>query len=191
MPDSATILVVDDEAAIRTLLCQSLRRCGFHPVEASSGGEALDWAEHYDGTISALVSDVVMPGMNGPDLARQLCAVRPNLKVILISGYTDQPSAVQPDWIFLQKPFPPSTLCKKLHELCSGEDSEEKLLNEMQKSHGRYMQSSIEYERVITVATDRGADANLALGRAAELRNSTLDVYSESVRRYAEYMKRR
>jgi DNA-binding NtrC family response regulator len=124
MAQLGTVLVVDDEAAIRLLLCQALRRCGFEALEAGTGSDALELAGRYSRPIDALVSDVVMPGMNGPELARRLSAIRPSLKVILISGYTDQPSAVQPDWVFLQKPFSPSTLCNKLEELCGVHEDE-------------------------------------------------------------------
>jgi two-component system, cell cycle sensor histidine kinase and response regulator CckA len=146
MPEPRTILVVDDEASVRMLLCQALRRCGFHPIEAGSGRDALAVADVYQGNIKALVSDVVMPGMNGTDLARQLCAARPSLKVVLISGYTDELPAMQPGWVFLQKPFLPDTLCDKLKALCGGEETEEKLRQDMQKSHKRYLQSSQEYD---------------------------------------------
>jgi DNA-binding NtrC family response regulator len=127
MESLGTILVVDDEAAIRMLICQALRRCGFEAIEAGSPCDALELACNYPRTINALVSDVVMPGMNGPELARKLCESRPGLKVILISGYTDQPSAVQPDWVFLQKPFSPSTLCNKLEELCGVRENQQTL----------------------------------------------------------------
>ena len=111
------ILIVDDEAAIRMLLCHALERNGFQPMEAASGDEAILVARSCSQPIEALVSDVVMPGMSGPELARNLGAARPDMKVILMSGYTDQPPSMEPDWEFLQKPFSPAALCSTLDRL--------------------------------------------------------------------------
>jgi DNA-binding NtrC family response regulator len=99
------------------LLCHALERNGFRTMEAASGDEAILVARRCPQPIEALVSDVVMPGMSGPELARNLRAARPELKVVLISGYTEQPPAMEPEWEFLQKPFSPSTLCNTLDRL--------------------------------------------------------------------------
>jgi len=112
------VLIVDDEAAIRVLLCHALQRNGFTPIEAANGSEALSVASQSASAIEVLVSDVVMPGMSGPELARSLLAAQPGIKVILMSGYTDLPPTLEPDWEFLQKPFSPATLCDKLEKLC-------------------------------------------------------------------------
>ena len=112
------ILIVDDEAAIRLLLCHALQRNGFTAIEAANGSEALCVASQSASAIEVLVSDVVMPGMSGPELARSLLASQPGIKVILMSGYTDLPPALEPDWEFLQKPFSPAALCDKLEKLC-------------------------------------------------------------------------
>lgn len=118
MTESKNVLIVDDEAAIRMLLCHALERSGFTPLEAASGDEAIAVAKGYGESIAALVSDVVMPGMSGPELARNLEIARPGIKVVLMSGYTDQPPFIQPGWEFLQKPFSPAALCDKLERLC-------------------------------------------------------------------------
>ena len=118
MEKAKTILVVDDEAMVRMLLSQSLQRFGFHLLEAGAGPEALDVARDYGQDIDALVCDVVMPGMDGPALARKLCAARPGMKVILISGYCEEPPSMEPNWEFLAKPFSPFVLCHKLEKLC-------------------------------------------------------------------------
>jgi DNA-binding NtrC family response regulator len=118
MKECKNVLIVDDEAAIRILLCHAVERSGFTALEAASGAEAITVAQGYTDSIEALVSDVVMPGMSGPELARNLGAARPGIKVILMSGYTDQPPSMEPGWEFLQKPFSPATLCDKLQKLC-------------------------------------------------------------------------
>ncbi|HKA00633.1 MAG TPA: response regulator [Candidatus Solibacter sp.] len=118
MEECKNILVVDDEAAIRILLCHALQRSGFQAFEASNGPEAISVARDSSNQIGVLVSDVVMPGMSGPELARNLGAAHPGLKVILMSGYSDNPPAMEPGWEFLQKPFSPATLCDALHRVC-------------------------------------------------------------------------
>jgi YesN/AraC family two-component response regulator len=60
----------------------------------------------------------MMPGMTGPQLARQICATHPEVKVVLISGFSESPTYLEQGWEFLQKPFPPNILCAKLHEIC-------------------------------------------------------------------------
>src|SRR4051812_26503761 len=110
MDECKNILIVDDEAAIRMLLCHALERSGFSPMEASSAQEALSVAQQCGGTLQVLVSDVVMPGMSGPELARILLSTCPGLKVILMSGYSDHPPSMEPGWEFLQKPFSPAAL---------------------------------------------------------------------------------
>jgi two-component system cell cycle sensor histidine kinase/response regulator CckA len=118
MTECKNILIVDDEAAIRMLLCHALQRSGFTPLEAASGDEALAVAEGHRETIVALVSDIVMPGMSGPELARNLEHAQPGIKVVLMSGYTEQLQCIEPGWEFLQKPFSPAVLCDILERLC-------------------------------------------------------------------------
>jgi DNA-binding NtrC family response regulator len=118
MNKSKNVLIVDDEAAIRMLLCDVVERSGFTAIEAANATEAMSVAQSCTQSIEALVSDIVMPGMSGPDLARNLGAARPGIKVILMSGYTPRPPAMEPGWEFLQKPFSPATLCDKLRRLC-------------------------------------------------------------------------
>jgi CheY-like chemotaxis protein len=118
MTECKNVLIVDDEAAIRKLLCHVLERSGYTPLEAANGAEAIALAEGCGQSIAALVSDVVMPGMSGPELARNLELARPGIKVVLMSGYTDQPPCIDPGWEFLQKPFSPAVLCDKLEHLC-------------------------------------------------------------------------
>jgi DNA-binding NtrC family response regulator len=118
MKEGKNVLIVDDEAAIRLLLCHALERSGFTAIEAANADEAIHLVHEHAQSIEAVVSDVVMPGMSGPELARNLKAALPGIKVILMSGYTDQPPSMEPGWEFLQKPFSPATLCDKLQRLC-------------------------------------------------------------------------
>ena len=105
-----TILVVEDEAPLRLILCTALERCGYRIHQAASGLAALEvWREHKN-KISLLLTDMVMPhGMNGHDLATRLTAEKPSLKVIYCSGYVadaaGQDLSLNEGLNFLQKPF--------------------------------------------------------------------------------------
>jgi len=111
---SATILVAEDEEGVRQLAVETLQRRGFHVLAAASGEDALKVAAAYDGTIHLLISDVVMPGMKGPELADRLRAMRPGIRVLLISGYAAD--VVTPNDLkeaqLLSKPFSPAGLTK-------------------------------------------------------------------------------
>lgn len=122
-----TILVVDDEAGIRGLMRKILRRERYVVLEAGSGEEALAVALSHAGPIDLLLTDVMMPGLNGPELARRMCDATPALKVLLISGYAPEevlPSAAQPSdaqpqptgFAFLSKPFTLGALVSKVRE---------------------------------------------------------------------------
>src|SRR5213594_275507 len=83
------VLVVKDEAPVRNVARQVLERHGYTVLEASSAEAALDIATRYSGTIHLLLTDVVMPGLNGRELASRLADLRPDARVIFMSGYTD------------------------------------------------------------------------------------------------------
>jgi DNA-binding NtrC family response regulator len=104
-----TVLLVDDEAGIRALVGKILRREGFLVLEAGSALEALTIASTHAVRIDLLLTDVILPGQTGFDLAEQMLVALPELKVIYISGYTDDErvrrGARPPDSRFLQKPF--------------------------------------------------------------------------------------
>jgi PAS domain S-box-containing protein len=116
-----TVLVVEDESAVRALLCEFLRRYGYTVLEASHATEALDISSRHDGRIGLLVTDVVMPRISGPELAEQLMLSRPGLKVLYVSGYADRAivehGMVRAQEAYLQKPFPPDVLLRKVREL--------------------------------------------------------------------------
>jgi nitrogen-specific signal transduction histidine kinase/CheY-like chemotaxis protein len=111
---TATVLVAEDEDAVRELAVVSLERRGYHVLAATSGEDALKIAGAYDGTIHLLISDVVMPGMKGPELADRLRAMRPGLRVLLISGYAADvvtPADLK-EAALLPKPFATAALLK-------------------------------------------------------------------------------
>jgi PAS domain S-box-containing protein len=121
MPGSGTILLVEDEDGVRRLVSRVLRRAGYHVLEADDPRAAIQMASGYEGRLDALVTDVVMPGMGGTELARTLVSMFPQLKVLFMSGYTR--SEVLPaeqlggDSAFLPKPMTPADLTRTLAEL--------------------------------------------------------------------------
>ncbi len=116
-----TILLTEDEPAVRALARHALQMHGYTVLEAGQGDKALRVADDYKGTIHLLVTDVVMPGMSGRQLAERLASIRPGLKVLYLSGYTDDAmirhGVLQAEMAFLQKPFAPSSLATKVREL--------------------------------------------------------------------------
>ena len=117
---SETILLVEDDAALRTLDRELLEELGYRVVEASKGSEAIVVSGRYSGSIHLLMSDVIMPGMSGKQLADELLRSHPNTKVLYVSGYTNnviQHVLSNPGAPFLQKPFARETLSKKLREI--------------------------------------------------------------------------
>ena len=116
-----TILIVDDEAKMRAILSLWLTRHGFSVLEAGCGEDALRICKESEGPIHLLLVDVVMPGMSGVELAPQIMALRPDIKVILMSGYRDDRvflnAALNPNTPFFHKPFTFEALIQKIQEL--------------------------------------------------------------------------
>jgi PAS domain S-box-containing protein len=115
-----TVLLVEDEDAVRALAREVLRRQGYVVLEARHGLDALRVAERHQDPIHLMVTDVVMPHMSGRDLARRLGDVRPNMKVLFMSGYTDHAVVhrdLTPGSAFLQKPFTPESLARKVRNV--------------------------------------------------------------------------
>jgi PAS domain S-box-containing protein len=119
-----TVLVVEDDQAVRDLACDMLRRQGYTVLEAGEPQAALALAERYEGTIHLLLTDVVMPKMNGEELRRRLSALRPGIKTVYMSGYTSDVIAhhgvLSPGTHFIPKPFTAADLAEKVrHALAS------------------------------------------------------------------------
>ena len=114
---AATILVVEDDRPLRELLRLTLESCDYRVLAAADAAEALRLAEPPDPPIALLVSDVTLPGMSGPDLARRLAASRAGLKVLLLSGYSRADTLVGEETAFLEKPFRPRALAAKVREI--------------------------------------------------------------------------
>src|SRR5437588_685623 len=115
-----TVLVVEDEAPVRNVARQVLERHGYSVLEAPSAEAALDIATRYSGTIHLLLTDVVMPGLNGRELASRLADLRPDARVIFMSGYTDDAvtrhGVLEPGSAYVQKPFTPDAIARKVRE---------------------------------------------------------------------------
>jgi two-component system cell cycle sensor histidine kinase/response regulator CckA len=118
-----TILVAEDEPAVRGLVKQTLEQLGYTVLEAADGYEALRIAEEYKSEIHLLLADVIMPLMNGRDLSLRLASIRGDTRILYMSGYTDDVLAfhgiAQPDIEFIQKPFTPSELAGKVESVLS------------------------------------------------------------------------
>ena len=128
------ILVVDDEPSIRRLIMDTLQPLGYRLLEASCGKEALQINKTTDGEIDILLTDVVMPEMNGMELADIIRESRPSIKVIFTSGYTDKTifnhDALDDRISFLQKPITPKKLVSKLNNILREK------LNEVRRQEG-------------------------------------------------------
>ncbi len=115
-----TILVVEDEAAVRRLVVRVLMSNGYHVLTAANGAEALETCRSHDGDVSLLITDVVMPGMSGPELVDRLAAIRPRTRVIYMSGYAgdavSQLGITEARVRFLAKPFTPPVLLARVRE---------------------------------------------------------------------------
>ncbi len=122
---SETILFVEDEQSVRELVREYLSARGYSVLEASDGIQALDIAAAHPGAIQLLITDVVMPRLSGRELASQIATARRDLKVLYISGYTDDSifrhGVLEGGMEFLQKPFNLRTLAQKIREILDGE----------------------------------------------------------------------
>ena len=115
----STILVVEDSPAVRKMVCAMLTQTGYHCLEAGDGSEALRLLED-DADVRLVITDVIMPNMDGAELARRLAEIRPDLRILFMSGYVDDSvvrSIGKPSSnIFLPKPFTASVLMEKVRQ---------------------------------------------------------------------------
>ncbi len=117
-----TILVVEDAAPLRDLICQALSVSGCTVLSASEAQEALRILNQQKGVIDLLITDVIMPGMNGPALAKQVRALRPETKILYMTGYSGEfvrSDMLIPGVSFIQKPFTPADLRRKIRKMLS------------------------------------------------------------------------
>jgi len=122
-----TVLLVEDEDLVRVLAREVLRRHQYNVLEAHHGVEALKVAEHHPHDIHLLVTDVVMPQMSGRELADRLAVVRPSMKRLFMSGYTDHAlvhDQVTRGFAFLQKPFTPDVFARKVRSILDSEPAQ-------------------------------------------------------------------
>src|SRR3954471_4706155 len=119
-----TVLLVEDEDAVRALAREVLRRHGYVVLEAAHGLDALRVAERHPDDIHLMVTDVVMPHLSGRALAQRLASVRPHMKTLFMSGYSDHallPDDLAPGAAFLQKPFTPEVFARKVRRILDAE----------------------------------------------------------------------
>jgi len=116
-----TILVVEDESEVRNLVVNTLQTCGYSVLAADNGRDALRLAREHTGDIHLLLTDVVMPRMSGPELAQKLRLIRPDVKLVFMSGYPMGAGGGLPGVDMLQKPFTLRRLARKLFEVLSRE----------------------------------------------------------------------
>jgi two-component system, cell cycle sensor histidine kinase and response regulator CckA len=120
-----TVLLVEDEKGVRELAREYLEMTGYTVIQAEDGAAALELATKHSGPIHLLMTDVVMPGISGRELAERVKKIRPEIKILYMSGYTDQSvvhhGILESDAVLLQKPFTLPTLASKLREILAAE----------------------------------------------------------------------
>ncbi len=118
---SETVLLVDDDADVRAVACMILRRFGYRVLEVGNGSDAFCVAKAYPASIHLLLTDLSMPRMGGRKVAEGLELARPEMRVVFASGYDDafiaQRGLMEAGASFLQKPFTPDTLLRKIREV--------------------------------------------------------------------------
>jgi CheY-like chemotaxis protein len=122
---SEMVLLVEDEKGVRELAREYLETSGYQVIEAEDGHTALELAAMHAGPIDVLLTDVVMPGIGGRELAERVVQIRPGIKILYMTGYTDRAivhhGILETDAVLLQKPFTLATLASKLREILTVE----------------------------------------------------------------------
>lgn len=115
---SETVLLVEDESGVRHYMCDVLSEHGYRVLDAANGPDALGLASHFAGPIDLLITDVALPGMNGPEIVSRFLALRPDTPVLRVSGYPESFGARMERQIpSLQKPFRPEDLLRRVREV--------------------------------------------------------------------------
>jgi DNA-binding response OmpR family regulator len=121
---SETVLLVEDESRLRILMQEILQRNGYTVIPACDGEEALRICRQEAVVFDIVVTDVIMPGMSGPQLADRIQHLRPGTKLLYLSGYTEDAlsshGVLKEGIEFLPKPFPPNTLAAKVRQILDG-----------------------------------------------------------------------
>jgi len=117
-----TIVLVEDEERVRTLCSLVLRKAGYQVIEAKNGREAMDIVKNLKSPINLLLTDVVMPEMNGKEVADLITNQFPDVRVIYMSGFIGEIAIDKTDSHFLQKPFTPTILTSKVEDTLSHKD---------------------------------------------------------------------
>ncbi len=118
-----TVLIVEDEELVRSVLVEALEGHGYETFAAGTGAEALEVADHHVGPIDLVLSDVVLPGITGPEVARALAGTRPEARILFMSGYTDAiilDQGVKGSAPLLVKPFSMQQLCERVEDILEG-----------------------------------------------------------------------
>jgi two-component system, cell cycle sensor histidine kinase and response regulator CckA len=121
-PATATLLIAEDEAAVRNLVASTLRAEPYQLLLAASAEEAMEVAKRHGGRIDLLLTDATMPGRSGIELANSLVALQPGMPVIVMSGYTDQTlnvNGLEREVVLLHKPFTPRELRQLIRDVLS------------------------------------------------------------------------
>lgn len=121
--NAKTILLVEDEHAVRTFVLALLQKCGYNVISAVDGIDALDKANAHKGAIDLLLSDVEMPRMTGVELATQFSKERPNIPILLMSGLPSGMILLNEGWQFLPKPFMARMLKTRISHILMGSPS--------------------------------------------------------------------
>jgi len=125
---SETVLVAEDDDSVQDVAQRTLQRYGYNGLSAQSGEEALRVSDQIDGPIHLLLTDVIMPGMSGHELGKRLQSARPEIKVVYMSGYTDNAishhGVLDPAVHFMEKPFSPEGLARKVREVLDASSTE-------------------------------------------------------------------
>jgi PAS domain S-box-containing protein len=140
-PGTETILLVEDEANLRYLARQYLEKQGYRVIEAADGAVAMQIAVAHEGVIHLLLTDVIMPGMNGRELAQRISEIRPNVKVLYMSGYTEnvigRNGTLDAGVRLLQKPFTLRDLKSKVREVLESTPSSPEVAMSVQTAHAK------------------------------------------------------